>query len=58
MARTITCECGDAVTAENDEELVHAIRRHDVLIHAGMVGMTEDQIQELIRAKAQDASPG
>ena len=58
MARTITCECGDAVTAENDEELVHAIRRHDVLIHAGTVGMTDDQVQELIRTKAQDASPG
>lgn len=57
MARTITCDCGDVLTAEDDEELVHAIRRHDVLVHAGAVGMTDEQIRALIRTKAQDAPP-
>jgi hypothetical protein len=57
MVRTITCECGDVLTAEDDEELVHAIRRHDVLMHAGGVGMTDEQIRDQIRARAQDAPP-
>ncbi len=57
MARTITCDCGDVLTAEDDEELVHAIRRHDVLVHAGAVGMTDEQIRALVRTKAQDAPP-
>jgi hypothetical protein len=55
MARTITCECGDALTAEDDEELAHAIRRHDVLMHAGGMGMTDEQVREQIRTRAQDA---
>ena len=55
VARTITCDCGDVLTGEDDEQLVHAIRRHDVLVHAGSVGMTDEQIREQIRTKAQDA---
>jgi hypothetical protein len=58
MARTITCECGDVLTAEDDEELAHTIRRHGVLVHAGAVGMTDEQIRELIRTRAEDAPAG
>ena len=56
MARTITCDCGDVLTGEDDEGLLHQIRRHDVLIHAGAVGMSDEQIRDLIRAKARNAT--
>ena len=57
MARTITCECGDALTGEDDEELFHAIRRHDALVHAGVVPMSEEQIRDRIRTEARDTPP-
>jgi len=55
--RTIACECGDVLTAEDDEALAHAVRRHGVLMHAGTVGLTDEQIRDQIRTRAQDAPP-
>ncbi len=57
MARTLTCDCGDVLTAEDDDELFHAIRRHNMLLHGGLAGMSEEQIRALIDTKAQDALP-
>ena len=58
MARSLTCDCGDILTADDDEELFHAVRRHNMLLHAGMTGTSEEQIRTLIEVKAQDAPPG
>jgi len=57
MARTLTCDCGDVLTAEDDEELFHVIRRHNGLVHAGLVPMSEEQIRTLIETQAREAPP-
>ena len=57
MARSLTCDCGDVLTADDDEELFHAVRRHNMLLHAGMGGTSEAQIRALIEARAQDTLP-
>ena len=57
MARSFTCDCGDVLTADDDEELFHAVRRHNMLLHAGMAGTSEEQIRTQIEAKARDAPP-
>ena len=57
MPRTLTCECGDVLTAEDDEALFHAVRRHGTLIHAGALGLSDEQIRTLIETKAQDVPP-
>ncbi len=58
MARSLTCDCGEVLTADDDEELFHAVRRHNMLLHAGMRGASEEQIRTLIETKARDALPG
>lgn len=57
MTRSLTCDCGDALMADDDEELFHAVRRHNMLLHGGLVGMSEEQIRTQIETKAQDAPP-
>jgi predicted small metal-binding protein len=57
MPRSLTCDCGDVLTADDDEELFHAVRRHNSMLHGGLVGMSEEQIRTLIETKGQDAPP-
>ena len=57
MARSLTCDCGDVLTADDDEELFHAVRRHNMLVHGGTVGTSEEQVRTLIETKAQDTQP-
>ena len=52
--RTMTCECGHTLTADNDEELLVQARRHVESDHPEM-GISDDQLRELVAANAHDA---
>ena len=45
MSKTINCECGEVVRAENDDELVGKVERHVGEAHPELVGkMSRDDI--------------
>ena len=54
MARTLTCDCGEVLTGQDDEELFRHGRQHIKEDHPNMV-MSDGQIRDLITAKAKDA---
>ena len=52
--RTMTCECGHTLTADNDEELLVQARRHVASDHPA-TGISDDQLRQLVAAKAHEA---
>jgi predicted small metal-binding protein len=52
--RVLDCECGRTLQAANDEDLAEAVRSHVAEDHPGME-MSDDQVRELVSAKAYDA---
>ena len=54
MARTLTCDCGEVLTGQDDEELFRQGRQHIKEDHPNLV-MSDGQIRDLITAKAKDA---
>ncbi len=53
--RVIDCDCGETLSAANDDDLVRETRRHVDEAHPDM-GLNDDQVQELVASKAYDAS--
>jgi hypothetical protein len=53
--RVIDCDCGQTLQAGNDEDLVSAVRAHVDADHSDMA-MTDDQVRELVSARAYEAS--
>jgi hypothetical protein len=53
--RVIDCDCGETVSAANDEDLFHQTRRHVDVAHADME-MSDEQVRELVANKAYEAS--
>jgi hypothetical protein len=54
MARTLTCDCGEALTDQDDEELFRLGRQHIKEHHPNLV-MSDGRIRDLITAKAKNA---
>jgi predicted small metal-binding protein len=56
--RVIDCDCGETVSAANDDDLVQAVRRHVEQAHAEDEDMRFDEaaIRELVEAQAYDAT--
>jgi predicted small metal-binding protein len=54
MARTLTCDCGEKLTGQDDEELFRIARQHLKEDHEDRV-MSDGQVRDLIAAKATDA---
>jgi predicted small metal-binding protein len=52
--RVIDCECGKTLQAANDEDLARSVREHVAEDHPDME-LSDDQLQELVSAKAYDA---
>jgi predicted small metal-binding protein len=52
--RVIDCECGKTLQAANDEDLARSVREHVAEDHPDM-DLSDDQVQELVGAKAYDA---
>jgi predicted small metal-binding protein len=53
--RVIDCDCGETLSAANDDDLFRAARRHVDEAHPDM-DMSDDQVQELVSSKAYEAS--
>ncbi|MGH3993777.1 MAG: DUF1059 domain-containing protein, partial [Pseudonocardiaceae bacterium] len=53
--RVIDCDCGQTLQAANDEDLFKEARAHVDQEHPDMQ-LTDDQVRELVSAKAYDAS--
>lgn len=53
--RVIDCDCGQTLSAANDDDLFQAARRHVDEAHADME-MSDDQVRELVATKAYEAS--
>lgn len=51
MRRTVDCTCGHHVEADDDEELVVALRAHADVAHPEM---TDQEIRSLVGEKAHD----
>ena len=54
MARTLTCDCGEKLTGQDDQELFRMARQHLKEDHEDRV-MSDGQVRGLIAAKATDA---
>jgi predicted small metal-binding protein len=56
--RVIDCDCGEMVSAANDDDLLRAVRRHVEEAHADDEDMRLDDaaIRELVAAQAYDAT--
>jgi predicted small metal-binding protein len=54
MARTLTCDCGEVLTGQDDEELFRLARQHVKEDHEDRV-MSDGQVRDLIAANAKDA---
>jgi predicted small metal-binding protein len=54
MARTVTCDCGEVLTGQDDEEVFRLARQHIKEDHPDMV-MSDGQIRDLITARAKDS---
>ena len=52
--RVIDCECGKTLQAANDEDLADAVRDHVEEDHPDM-DLSDDQVEEMVRAQAYDA---
>jgi predicted small metal-binding protein len=53
--RVIDCDCGETLQAANDDDLFQATRQHVDEAHSDL-GMSDDQVRELISSKAYEAS--
>jgi predicted small metal-binding protein len=53
--KVIDCDCGQTLQAANDEDLVKETRAHVDQEHPDM-DMTDDQVRELVSARAYEAS--
>jgi Protein of unknown function (DUF1059) len=53
--RVIDCDCGQTLQAANDEDLFNEARAHVDQVHPDMQ-LSDDQVRELVSAKAYDAS--
>ncbi len=53
--RQIDCDCGHTVRGQDDDELKQNARQHIRDVHPEMGELSEDQLQELVSAKAYDA---
>ncbi len=53
--RVIDCDCGQTLQAGNDDDLVKETRAHVDEVHADLE-MTDDQVRELVAARAYEAS--
>jgi predicted small metal-binding protein len=54
MARKLTCDCGEVLTGQDDEELFRLARQHVKEDHEDRV-MSDGQVRDLIAANAKDA---
>ena len=54
MTRKLTCECGEILTAQDDEELVRQGRQHIKLEHPDMP-ISDGMIRDMVKTKAKDA---
>jgi predicted small metal-binding protein len=52
--RVIDCDCGKTLQAANDEDLTRAVKEHVGEDHPDM-NLNDDQVEELVAAKAYDA---
>lgn len=53
--RVIDCDCGKTIQAGSDEDLFKAVRAHADEAHGDM-GMTDEQVQQLVDERAYEAS--
>jgi predicted small metal-binding protein len=53
--KVIDCECGHTLQAANDDDLFKAAREHVDEVHQDMQ-LSDDQVRELVAARAYDAS--
>jgi hypothetical protein len=53
--RVIDCDCGETLSAANDDDLFQATRRHVDEAHPDM-DMSDEQVRELVASKAYEAS--
>ena len=53
--RVIDCDCGETLSAANDDDLIQATRRHVDEAHPDME-MNDEQVRELVTSKAYEAS--
>ena len=53
--RVIDCDCGETLSAANDEDLFQTTRRHMDEAHPDME-MNDEQVRELVASKAYEAS--
>lgn len=53
--RVIDCDCGKTLQAASDEDLAKAVRGHIAEDHPDME-MSDDQVEELVRSQAYDAT--
>ena len=56
MQRVVDCSCGHQLLAASDAELLRAARQHIVDHHPEMQ-RTDDQLRDMIRARARDVAP-
>jgi predicted small metal-binding protein len=53
--RVMDCDCGRTLQAGNDDDLVKEVRAHVAQEHPDMQ-LTDEQVRELVEAKAYEAS--
>jgi predicted small metal-binding protein len=52
--RVIDCDCGKTLQAGNDDDLARAVKAHVEEFHPDL-SLNDDQVQELVEARAYDA---
>jgi predicted small metal-binding protein len=53
--RVMDCDCGQTLQAANDDDLVKRVRAHVAQEHPD-TQLTDEQVRELVEAKAYEAS--
>ena len=53
--RTIDCDCGETLTAANDDDLIKEVRRHADSEHADQ-DLSDDEIRSMVANGAYDAA--
>jgi predicted small metal-binding protein len=53
--RVIDCECGETLSAANDDDLFKAARKHADEVHADQ-NLSDDDIRSMIEQRAYSAS--
>ena len=52
--RVIDCDCGETLSAANDDDLVNCVRKHVEQDHGNPI--PEDEARQLVQSRAYDAS--